>query len=233
MSGDGSEYVGQQILGKGIVIAIDGPSGSGKSTVARVTAAELGLQFLDTGAMYRALTWWLLYKGVDPNDSAQVSALAPQVPMTVEDFAHAPRILISGVRVDKNIRSQQVNDAVSKVSRYPAVRAEMIKRQQDLIVQAIASGRGIVAEGRDITTVVAPDADVKILLTASPEVRQQRREAESGSAKGMLQRDASDSLVNDFTNPGEGVHLIDTTDMTIDDVMKEIVHLVGEVAGTN
>ncbi|WP_278338699.1 (d)CMP kinase, partial [Varibaculum cambriense] len=181
MSGDGSQYVSQQILGAGLVIAIDGPSGAGKSTIARLSAAELGTNFLNTGAMYRALTWYALQQGTDLNDPSALAMLASSIPMQVEAVAHAPRVLIEGRDVTRFLHSQEVNSAVSQVSAVPGVREQMIARQRQIIQAAQASGRGIVAEGRDITTVVAPNADVKILLTASPEVREQRRARQSGA----------------------------------------------------
>ncbi|MDO5747544.1 MAG: (d)CMP kinase [Actinomycetaceae bacterium] len=228
MAGDGSEYVGQQILGKGLVVAIDGPSGAGKSTVARLAAAELYLNYLDTGAMYRALTLYVLKQGVDPDDEPAVTELARTVPMTVEDVAHAPRVLLDGKNVTNQLHSKEVNQAVSTVAAYPGVRAELINFQRHLIQAAVNSGRGIVAEGRDMTTVVVPGAQVRILITASEEVRKQRRAAQSGMNEDSIEeRDRKDSEVNEFMEPAPGVSVIDTTHMTEKQVVDQIVFMVG------
>lgn len=229
MSGDGSEYVGQQILGKGLVVAIDGPAGSGKSTVSREAAAELYLHYLDTGAMYRAMTLYVLQQGVDPHNEAAVVNLAAAVPLKVEDVAHAPRVFLDGKDVTSQLQTDAVNDAVSTVAAYQGVRDRMIYMQRQLIQEAVNSGRGIVAEGRDMTTVVVPGAHVRILVTASPEVRQQRREAQRGAGKDTVQeRDAKDLQVNNFVEPAKGVSVIDTTHMTKKQVVEEIVSLVGQ-----
>ncbi|WP_122821108.1 (d)CMP kinase [Varibaculum vaginae] len=228
MSGDGSQYIGQQILGAGLVIAIDGPSGAGKSTIARLSAAELGTNFLDTGAMYRALTWYALQQGTDLNDPAALAMLAYSIPMQVEAVAHAPRILIEGRDVSRLLRGEEINRAVSQVSAVPGVREQMIARQRQIIQAAKASGRGIVAEGRDITTVVAPDADVKILLTASPQVREQRRAQQQGAGSdSVIQRDLADSQVNNFTTPAPGVELLDSSDLNQEETMEAVVAIVG------
>lgn len=228
MSGDGSQYVSQQILGAGLVIAIDGPSGAGKSTISRLSAAELGTNFLNTGAMYRALTWYALQQGTDLNDPAALAMLASSIPMQVEAVAHAPRVLIEGRDVTRFLHSQEVNSAVSQVSAVPGVREQMIARQRQIIQAAQASGRGIVAEGRDITTVVAPGADVKILLTASPEVREQRRAQQSGAGNdAVAARDLADSQVNNFTTPAPGVELLDSSDLDEQETMEAVVDMVG------
>lgn len=228
MSGDGSQYVSQQILGAGLVIAIDGPSGAGKSTIARLSAAELGTNFLNTGAMYRALTWYALQQGTDLGDPSALAMLASSIPMQVEAVAHAPRVLIEGRDVTRFLHSQEVNSAVSQVSAVPGVREQMIARQRQIIQAAQASGRGIVAEGRDITTVVAPNADVKILLTASPEVREQRRARQSGTGSdAVAARDLADSQVNNFTTPAPGVELLDSSDLDEQETMEAVVEIVG------
>lgn len=230
MASDGSQYVGQRALGKGIVVAIDGPSGAGKSTVARLAAAELGFNYLDTGAMYRALTLYVLQQGVQPGDEPKVTELARTVPMVVEDVAHAPRILLDGKDVSRQLNSSEVNAAVSQVSSYPGVRSEMINFQRHLIQEAVNTGRGIVCEGRDMTTVVVPGAQVRLLITASEEVRQQRRASKIGSADdSVAARDAADSQVNSFMEPAPGVDKIDTTHMTEKDVVDQIVFKVGQV----
>ena len=228
MSGDGSQYVSQQILGAGLVIAIDGPSGAGKSTIARLSAAELGTNFLNTGAMYRALTWYALQQHADLNDPAALTTLATTIPMQVEAVAHAPRILIEGRDVTRFLHGEEINSAVSQVSAVPGVREQMIARQRQIIQAAQASGRGIVAEGRDITTVVTPGADVKILLTASPEVREQRRAQQSGAGNdAVAARDLADSQVNNFTTPAPGVELLDSSDLDEQETMEAVVDMVG------
>ena len=228
MSGDGSQYVSQQILGAGLVIAIDGPSGAGKSTIARLSAAELGTNFLNTGATYRALTWYALQQHADLNDPAALTTLATTIPMQVEAVAHAPRISIEGRDVTRFLHGEEINRAVSQVSAVPGVREQMIARQRQIIQAAQASGRGIVAEGRDITTVVAPGADVKILLTASPEVREQRRAQQSGAGNdAVAARDLADSQVNNFTTPAPGVELLDSSDLDEQETMEAVVDMVG------
>lgn len=154
----------------GLVVAIDGPSGSGKSTVSRAVARRLGLRYLDTGAMYRALTWRVLLSGLDPADAAAVGALADRITITPGTDPEAPTVAVDGVPLGDRIRDQPVTDAVSAVSAVPAVRAHLVARQREII----GSG-GIVVEGRDIGTVVAPDAPVKVFLTAAEATRAARR----------------------------------------------------------
>ena len=148
------------------VIAIDGPSGSGKSSTSRGVAARLGLRYLDTGAMYRAMTWWLLRHGVDVHDAAAVAARVDEPEILSGTDPLGPTILVDGVDVGLAIRSDEVNAAVSPVSAVPEVRARLVELQRE----AIGDG-GIVVEGRDIGSVVAPDADVKVYLTADAAAR--------------------------------------------------------------
>ena len=180
--------------GRGLVVAIDGPSGSGKSSVSRAVAQRLGTAYLDTGAMYRAATWWCLEEGVDLADQAAVAAAVDVMPLVMGIDPAAPTVHVDGTDVGEAIRTTEISTAVSAVATNLAVRAEL-RRLQRVIIAAESSasasvasaassesagtsfsgGRGIVAEGRDITTVVAPDADVRILLTASEEARLARR----------------------------------------------------------
>ena len=153
-----------------LVVAIDGPSGSGKSTVARGVARLLGLRYLDTGAMYRAVTWLVLHEGVDVDDGAAVTALAEQADLQVTTTPDPVTVHIAGHDVTADIRGADVTAAVSRVSAAPGVRAAMVDRQRRLI-----GAGGIVVEGRDIGTTVAPDAPVKIFLTADEQVRAGRR----------------------------------------------------------
>jgi cytidylate kinase len=168
----------QRYVGKpGLVIAMDGPAGSGKSTAARRVAAELGLRYLDTGAMYRALTWWLRERGVDLTDTAAVLARLAEPAIAVGTDPAAPRIMVDGQDVSAPIRTREVSNSVSVVAAIPQVRTLLVGMQRDIIAAA-AARQGIVAEGRDIGTVVAPDAAIKIYLTASEDVRAQRRSAD-------------------------------------------------------
>ena len=164
-------YAGQP----GPVIAMDGPAGSGKSTVARRVATELGLRYLDTGAMYRALTWWLQRNAVDLTDTAAVLARVAEPRIVVGTDPAAPQVTVDGRDVAADIRTREVSNSVSTVASIPQVRRLLIGMQRDIIAAAVADGAGIVAEGRDIGTVVAPDAAVKVYLTANEDVRAERR----------------------------------------------------------
>ena len=161
-----------------LVIAVDGPSGSGKSSAARGAARELGIRYLDTGAMYRALTWWLLTRQLDVTDAGVVAANAASPAIEVGIDPEAPFVTVDGTDVSGPIRSRPVSNAVSAVASVPAVRAHLIAQQREIIAKACAEASGIVAEGRDIGTVVAPDAVVKVFLTASESVRASRRAAD-------------------------------------------------------
>jgi cytidylate kinase len=158
-----------------LVVAIDGPSGSGKSTVARAVAAAGGLRYLDTGAMYRAVTWLALRDRISPTEPERLTGLADNAPLESRTDPAAPAIRADGVDVTQAVRSAEVTAAVSGVSAVPGVRTAMVRRQRELI-----GAGGIVVEGRDIGTAVAPDAAVKIFLTAAPAVRAQRRSLQDG-----------------------------------------------------
>jgi cytidylate kinase len=160
------------------VIAMDGPAGSGKSTVARRVATELGLRYLDTGAMYRALTWWLQSNAVDLTDTAAVLARMAEPRIAVGTDPAAPQVTVDGQDVAADIRTREVSNSVSTVAAIPQVRQLLIGMQRHIIAAAVADGAGIVAEGRDIGTVVAPDAAVKVYLTANEDVRAERRSAD-------------------------------------------------------
>jgi cytidylate kinase len=162
----------------GIVIAVDGPSASGKSSTSRGTARALGLRYLDTGAMYRALTWWLLSRGIPVDDTDAVAQHVGGPVIEVGTDPDGPWVSVDGQDVSAAIRTREVSGAVSAVARVPQVRARLIAMQREIIARARAEGRGIVAEGRDIGTVVAPDAVVKVFLTASEKARATRRTAE-------------------------------------------------------
>ena len=197
-----------------LVIAIDGPAGSGKSTVARAVAALLGWSFLDTGAMYRAVTCEALFRGVDIDDDDAVAALADTLTLTT-----LPRVTVNGRDVEDEIRSDEVNVAVSVVAANPSVRASMVARQREL---AAAQPLGTVVEGRDITTVVFPLASVKIFLTASLEERARRRGDEGEDS--VARRDEADSTrVASPLRQADDALVLDTTGRDVDDVAQEIV----------
>lgn len=219
-----------------LVIAIDGPSGSGKSTVARRVAATLGLRYLDTGAMYRALTWWLLERGVDLGDGDRVAAMAPELPLRMGTDPRNPTVHVYGVDVGTAIRETRISAVVSTVATNLGVRSELRKRQR-----AVVDDGGVVVEGRDITSVVAPDAPVRILLTAAEDVRLARRArdvqgADHASALAatrdqVLRRDADDSSVASFVQAAEGVDVLDSSDLSVDETVTAVLDLVRRRAG--
>lgn len=220
----------------GLVIAIDGPSGSGKSTVSRRVAATLGLRFLDTGAMYRAVTWWLLEEGVDLADTERVAGLVAGVRLTIGLDPLAPAVEVEGVDVTTAIRETRISAAVSMVAVNLGARAELVARQQ-----RIARAGGVVIEGRDITTVVAPDAAVRVLLTASEQARLNRRaldvhgSVDAGAVDAtrdqVVRRDADDSTVADFHEAAEGVEVVDSSHMSLDETVEAILKLVEQRTG--
>jgi len=197
-----------------LVIAIDGPAGSGKSTVARAVAALLDWSFLDTGAMYRAVTWEALRRGFDVHDEAAVAAVADDVTLTA-----LPRVTVNGRDVEDEIRSDEINVGVSVVAANPQVRASMVTRQREF---AAAQPLGTVVEGRDITTVVFPNASVKIFLTASLEERARRRGDESEHS--VARRDEADSSrVASPLRQADDALVLDTSGRDVEDVAQEIV----------
>lgn len=213
-----------------LVVAIDGPSGSGKSSTARGVATRLGLEFLDTGAMYRAATWLALHSGIDLADQAAVAALVRRAEFALVLDPAAPAIAINGTDVTAAIREPDVSAQVSAVATNLQVRARLVALQRELIARA---ENGIVAEGRDITTVVAPEADVRVLLVADPAARVARRHAELGDrvdaeavADQVIRRDRDDSTVAAFHEAGPGVAVIDSTDLELDQVVDTICDLV-------
>jgi CMP/dCMP kinase len=214
-----------------LVIAIDGPSGSGKSSTARGVADRLGLAFLDTGAMYRAVTWLALEEGVDVDDQAAVMGLLEHASIQVDVDPRSPAISINGVDVSEAIRAPEVSKAVSAIATNLDVRADLVARQKKLIADAI---RGIVAEGRDITTVVAPHADVRVLLVADAAARVARRHAELEEHQldvdaihdQVIRRDRDDSLVAEFESAAPGVHVVDSTSLSLEEVIETICAFV-------
>jgi cytidylate kinase len=214
-----------------LVVAIDGPSGSGKSSVARGVAQRLGLRFVDTGAMYRALTWWALSRDVDLDDTDRVAALARELPLQLGTDPEDPFVLVDGKDVGEAIRTPDISAAVSAVATNLGVRKELVRRQR-----ALAAEGGVVVEGRDITTVVAPDADVRVLLTASQSARLARRALEvhgSDDSKAIeatvdlvVGRDAVDSTVATFTEAAEGVTVVDSSHLTLEQTIAAVIALV-------
>lgn len=210
------------------VVAVDGPSGSGKSTVSRRLASALGGRYLDTGAMYRAVTWAVLRAGVDPQDAEAVTKIANEVRLDVGTDPERPWISADGVAVDREIRGPEVTSAVSAVAAVPAVRERLVAQQREIV----AAASRIVVEGRDIGSVVAPDADLKVYLTASPEARAKRRSAENAAdlaatAADLARRDQLDSTraVDPLRQAPDAV-VLDTTELGIDEVVSRLHELL-------
>ena len=211
-----------------LVVAIDGPSGSGKSSVSKRVAAALGLRYLDTGAMYRAITWAVLEQHTDPADEAAVAKIAESVELTSHTDPGGADVCVDGAALGDRIRSAEVTGAVSAVSAVPAVRTLLVDRQREII-----GAGGIVVEGRDIGTVVAPDAPIKIFLTASNDARAQRRAQELGHGEvtavrtDLDRRDSLDSsrATSPLTAAPDAVH-VDTTDLGLDEVVDTVLDLV-------
>lgn len=203
------------------VIAIDGPAGAGKSTIARGVAQRLGVDHLDTGAMYRAVAYVAIRQGVDPDDEAAVSALLEQVRIDL----HGDVVTVDGHDVTVEIRSATVTAAVSAVAANSMVRRDLVRRQRDWV----DARPGAVVEGRDIGTVVFPDAALKVYLTASPRVRAQRRVAQAGGdldeiERSIARRDAMDSQrVDSPLRPADDAWTLDTSEMSVDDVIDRVV----------
>ena len=207
---------------------MDGPSGSGKSSTSRGVATRLGLRYLDTGAQFRAITWWMMQHDVDLDNPSAIAACANEPVLESGTDPNAPTITVDGTDVVGPIRSQEVTSAVSAVSAVPEVRARLLQEQRKIIGDG-----GIVVEGRDIGSVVAPDAPVKVFLTAEPDARAARRTAEmAGSTveatqQDLIRRDRADS--GRATAPltmADGAHHIDTTPCTLDQVVDQVVALV-------
>ena len=206
-----------------MIVAIDGPAGAGKSTVARKLAERLGFRYLDTGAMYRALTWLALREGLPLAESEPLGELALRNPVSFDEVG---RVFISGTDVTSSVREARIDRMVPVVARHHAVREVMRERQREL-----ASQGNVVIEGRDIGTVVAPGAEVKVYLQANPEIRAARRQAErpdigaDALATDLRTRDKQD---RERMQPAEDAVLIDTTELEVDDVVTRIEELIRE-----
>lgn len=214
MAGDGEETM--------TIVAIDGPAGSGKSTVARRLADRLGLEYLDTGAMYRSVTFAVLSHGVDPDDRSKVAALAREISIDVQADG---TVTVDGIDATTEIRGPEVTRAVSVIADNQDVRSELVSRQREWTRRR---GGGVL-EGRDIGSVVFPDADLKIFLTADPEVRAARRAKEVTDldydqvAADIARRDTFDSQrANDPLRQVDGAMIVDTTGLTIDEVVEQL-----------
>lgn len=214
-----------------LVIAVDGTSGSGKSSTSRGVAEQLGLRYLDTGAMFRAMTWWLLRQGIDVHDPVAVAQRCGEPGILSGTDPRGLSILVDGVDVGLAIRTDEVNAAVSPVSAVPEVRTRLLELQRGVIGDG-----GIVVEGRDIGTVVWPQADLKLYVTADPASRAERRAAETGSIdlsgtrESLLARDRIDSgrATAPLAMADDAVH-IDTTPYTLAEVVDRVVALAEAV----
>jgi cytidylate kinase len=225
----------------GLVVAIDGPSGSGKSSVSRAVARELGVGYLDTGAMYRAVTWWCLENGIGLDADEAVAEVAASLPLQIGSDPSAPTVVVGEVDVARAIREPRISAVVSRVATNLGVRAALRVQQRALIAETVERTGGCVAEGRDITTVVAPDADVRVLLTASQETRLSRRarelhgevgpEAVAATHDQVVRRDRDDSTVSQFTTAGHGVVTVDTSDLDFAGSVEAVLAVVRSVTG--
>lgn len=220
-------------LGRPLVVAIDGPSGSGKSSVSREVARRLRLAYLDTGAMYRALTWFCVSSGIDLNDAAAVEQAARDLVLELSTSPQEEYVRVDGADVTDAIREPAISSAVSAVATTLGARTELIRRQRELIEK---HHRRMVVEGRDITTVVAPGAEVRMLLTASEEARLRRRGIQLGGTQNaeqlaaqVTQRDARDSTVVNFTQAADGVVTLDSSELDFDETVVAALVIVTKV----
>ncbi|WP_068399538.1 bifunctional cytidylate kinase/GTPase Der [Kribbia dieselivorans] len=222
-----------------IVVAIDGPSGSGKSTVSKAVAEHLAGGYLDTGAMYRALTWWCREQGIDAADHEAVAQAARTFPLELGTDPTQPHVHVGDTDITQAIRTPEISQTVSAIATNTLMRPVLQQRQRDLIASIAAERGAVVAEGRDITTVVAPDADVRILLTADEDARLRRRalevrgEADEQSIEAtrteVVERDAQDSAVSEFRMAADGVITIDTSSLSLEESIAAVQQAVSEV----
>lgn len=215
-----------------VIVAIDGPSGTGKSSTSKAVAAQLGLSYLDTGAQYRAITWWMVHNGIELTDPTAIAAVAGKPEIVSGTDPLAPTITVDGIDVAGPIRTTDVTSKVSAVSAVPEVRARITELQRSI---AASAEKGMVVEGRDIGTTVLPDADLKIFLTASPEARAARRSGElkgadvAATREALIKRDTADSSrkTSPLAKAGDAVE-VDTTELTLQQVIECVVTLVEE-----
>jgi len=225
------------IEGEPIVVAIDGPAGSGKSSVSKQAARRLSFGYLDTGAAYRALAWHALSHGVDTSDAVAVLEVAGDFDFAISLDPDDYWVKVGTVDVTDAIREPRVSDAVSGVARVPAVREAVNAMFRALV--ATSGLDGVIVEGRDITTVVAPDAPVRILLTAAPEVRAARRSAEittqdaAAVADALHRRDAADAKVVDFLTAARGVTVVDSTALDFEQTVDAVLDVVRAETGAH
>jgi cytidylate kinase len=218
-------------------IAIDGPAGSGKSSVSKAVARRLGFGYLDTGSAYRALAWHVIDRGADTSDAKAVRTAASDFPVVLGLDPDDRTVRVGDVEVTEAIRDPRVSGAVSGVARVAEVRAQVNELFRALV--ADAPYPAVVVEGRDITTVVAPDAPVRILLTAAPEVRAARRAGELAGenadavAAALHKRDASDSAVVDFLNAADGVEVVDSTDLDFSQTIDAVLSVIEQHRGAH
>ena len=233
-----TEHTRDDVAPAPLVVAVDGPSGSGKSSVSKAVARRLGAAYLDTGAMYRAVAWHCLNEGVDLADAEAVAAAAVAMDLDQSTDPDVEAVRVGGTDVTEAIRGPEVTDTVSTVAVVIPVREELHRRQR----AAIAAAGRMVAEGRDITTVVAPDAHARVLLTASEAVRTARRSGqlaaagETGVDAGTLPRqvagrDARDATVSTFDRPADGVALVDSTELDFEQTVAAVLAAVEDQAG--
>jgi CMP/dCMP kinase len=222
-----------------LVVAVDGPSGSGKSSVSREVARRLGLAYLDTGAMYRAICWAVLAAGLDPaGQPGAVAELTQRADLEISTVPGHPMVRFEGADITAEIREPRISAAVSAVATNLAVRAELARRQREIIEKCRAGHDGVVAEGRDLTTVVAPDADVRVLLTADEGSRLARRALEThGSADDeaiaatrdvVLRRDADDATVATFHLAADGVTHLDSSALSFEQTVQAVLDIVDQ-----
>jgi CMP/dCMP kinase len=218
-----------------MIIAVDGPSGSGKSSTARGVATRLGLRYLDTGATYRAVTWSAIEHGIDLDDTAAVAERSRELRLEVSTDPGKQFVIADGVDVTTAIREPGISETVSKIATNLDVRKELIRRQRAIIDDAQPTG-GIVVEGRDIATVVAPDAELKVHLTADQDARMARRGAEltAGAVTAeqlrdqIVRRDADDATVSQFLVASDGAVTVDSTHLSLEEVVDVISRLAKE-----
>jgi len=213
-----------------IIVAVDGPAGSGKSSVSKEAARRLGYAYLDTGAAYRALAWHCLDEGVDVENPADVLERAQHWDYAIGMDPDRYFVRVGGEDITTDIREPRVSAVVSAVARVPEVRAVLTQMFRELAAQHPAPG--VIIEGRDITTVVAPHARVRVLLTAAAEARMARRSAElstesaEATAQQLAARDAQDSRVVDFMNAAEGVTTLDSTELDFEQTVQSLIDIV-------